>query len=159
MGRSEWLQVLLFLFRGARRSSFVQQCTSDTRVSGELIRWQVFDAMYFVTFWLAGCRNNNSPETGRPGRPRHTFQVQNSRKPARCQEMTVSGLTMASAERQMRDSQTHNRRSPEVNFGRFLADLRSTPIWCRRAKFSSWRVARERKSEDRVASGGVRNAH
>jgi len=38
----------------------------------------------------------------------------------------VSGLTMASAERQSRqrrDRQIHNRRSPEVNFGRFLADL------------------------------------
>ena len=34
------------------------------------------------------------------------------------------GLTMASAARQslqMRDRQTHNRRSPAVNFGRFLA--------------------------------------
>jgi hypothetical protein len=43
----------------------------------------------------------------------------------RCQATTVSGLAMASAERQsrqMRDSQTQNRRSPGVNFGRFLAD-------------------------------------
>ena len=64
--------------------------------------------------------------TGRPGWPRRTFQVQNKRKPARCQAMTVSGLTMASAERQSRqrcDRKIHNRRSPEVNFGRFLADL------------------------------------
>jgi hypothetical protein len=39
--------------------------------------------------------------------------------------MTVSGLMIASAERQsrqMRDSPIHNRRSPAVNFGRFLAD-------------------------------------
>jgi hypothetical protein len=60
--------------------------------------------------------------SGRPGWPRRTFQVQNKRKPARCQAMTVFGLTMASAERQSlqtRDSQTHNKRSPEVNFGRF----------------------------------------
>jgi hypothetical protein len=66
---------------------------------------------------------------------------------------------MASAERQSRqrwDRQIHNRRSPEVNFGRFLADLRSTPIWWRRAKFSSWRAARERKIEDRVARNVVR---
>jgi hypothetical protein len=73
--------------------------------------------------------------------------------------MTVSGLTMASAERQSRqrwDRQIHNRRSPEVNFGRFLADLRSTPIWWRRAKFSSWRAACERKIEDRVARNVVR---
>src|SRR5467141_1916375 len=40
--------------------------------------------------------------TGRPGWPRRTFQVQNKRKPARCQATTVSGLTMASAERQSR---------------------------------------------------------
>jgi hypothetical protein len=54
---------------------------------------------------------------------RRTFQVQNKRKPARCQATTVSGLTMASAERQSlqrRDSQTHNRRSVEVNLGRFF---------------------------------------
>src|SRR5215469_3339732 len=62
---------------------------------------------------------------GLPGCPRRTFQVQNSRKPARCQAMTVSGLTMAKAERQSRqnrDRQIQNRRSPEVNFGRFAAD-------------------------------------
>ena len=32
--------------------------------------------------------------TGRPGFPQRTFQVQNKRKAARCQAMTVSGLTM-----------------------------------------------------------------
>src|ERR1700732_366393 len=72
---------------------------------------------------------------------------------------TVSGLTMATAERQSRhrrDRQIHNRRSPEVNFGRFLADLRSTPIWWRRARFSSPRAARERQIEDRVARSVVR---
>jgi hypothetical protein len=60
------------------------------------------------------------------------FQLQKRQKPLRCQATTVSGSTTASAERQslqMRDSQTHNRRSPGVSFGRFLADLRSTPIW------------------------------
>src|SRR5215472_18460969 len=40
--------------------------------------------------------------TGRPGWPRRTFQVQNNRKPARCQAMTVSGLTITSVERQSR---------------------------------------------------------
>src|SRR5499425_1328357 len=62
---------------------------------------------------------------GRPGWLRRTFQVQNRRKPARCQATTVSGLTMARAERQsreVRDSQTHNRRSARVNFGRFFAE-------------------------------------
>ena len=65
--------------------------------------------------------------TGRPSWSRRTFQVQKKRKPARCQATTVSGLTMASAERQSRqrcDRQIHNRRPPGVNFGRFLADLR-----------------------------------
>jgi hypothetical protein len=60
---------------------------------------------------------------------------------------------MASAERQSRqrrDRQIHNRRSPEVNFGRFLADLRSTAIWWRRARFSSLRAACERKIENRI---------
>src|SRR6267143_542006 len=97
--------------------------------------------------------------TSRPGWPRRTFQVQNSRKPARCQAITVSGLTMVSAERQSRqkrDRQIHNRRSPDVNFGRALADLRSTPIWWRRAKFSSWTAARERKIENRVARSVAR---
>jgi hypothetical protein len=50
--------------------------------------------------------------TGRPGWPLRTFQVQNKRKPARCQATTVSGLTMASAERQSRqrwDRQIHKR--------------------------------------------------
>ena len=63
---------------------------------------------------------------GRPGLPCRTFQVQNRRKPARCQATTVSGLIMASAERQSRqkrDRKIHNRRSAEDHFGRFLADL------------------------------------
>jgi hypothetical protein len=67
--------------------------------------------------------------------------------------MTVSGWSMASAERQsvhMRDGKTHKRRSTGVNLGRFLADRCSTPIWWRRAKFSSSRAARERKIKRRV---------
>jgi len=69
--------------------------------------------------------------TGRPGFPQRTFQVQNKRKAARRQATTVCGLTMANAERQSRqrrDRQIHSRRSPEVNFRRFAADLWSTPI-------------------------------
>ena len=46
--------------------------------------------------------------------------------------------------------------SPEVNFGRFAADLWSTPIWWRSARFSSCTPARERKIEDRVARSDVR---
>src|SRR5712691_11514201 len=37
---------------------------------------------------------------GRPGFPRRTFQVQNNRKPFRCQPTTVSGLTITRALRQ-----------------------------------------------------------
>jgi hypothetical protein len=37
---------------------------------------------------------------GRPGWPRRTFQVQNTRNPLRCQSITVSGLTMTRADRQ-----------------------------------------------------------
>ena len=61
---------------------------------------------------------------------------------------------MASAELQplhTRDSETQRRRSTGVNLGRFLAERCSTPIWWRKAKFSSWRTTRERKIEDKVA--------
>jgi hypothetical protein len=96
-------------------------------------------------------RSRTSREmTGRPGRPRRTFQVQNRRNAARCHATTVSGLTMASAERQSRqrrERQIQNRRSPEVNFARFGADLCSTPIWWRRARFSSAPAARKRRIE------------
>ena len=94
--------------------------------------------------------------TGRPGCPRRTFQVQNRRKPLRCQAKTVSGLTIASVEcqpLQRRDRQTQSRRSTGVNFGRFFADLRSAPIWWRRATFSSSRSMRARK---RTQSGEER---
>src|ERR1700730_10949860 len=88
--------------------------------------------------------------TGRPGWPRRTFQVQNKQKQARCQATTVSGLTMASTERQSRqrrDRQTHSKRSPDVNFGRLFADRCSTLIWWRKARFSSSRTVRDRKIE------------
>src|SRR6516162_6188358 len=61
--------------------------------------------------------------SGRPGCPRRTFQVQNKRKPMRCQATTVCGLTRASVERQsrqIRDRETQRRRSMEVNLGAFL---------------------------------------
>jgi hypothetical protein len=41
-----------------------------------------------------------------------------------------------------------------VNFGRFLAERQSTPIWCRSARISTRRAARERKTESRVARNG-----
>src|SRR5437016_14165321 len=42
-----------------------------------------------------------------------------------------------SQSRQRRDRQIHNRPSPEVNFGRFLGDRRSTPPWWGRGRVSS----------------------
>jgi hypothetical protein len=45
--------------------------------------------------------------------------------------MTVSGLTMTSADRQsaqVSDNHSQKTRSATVNFGRFLAERRSTPI-------------------------------
>jgi hypothetical protein len=77
-------------------------------------------------------RFRTSCETvGRPVLPCRIFQVQNKRKPLRCQAMTVSGLTTTSAERQSAqtpDNHAHNTRSTTVNLGRFLAERRSTPI-------------------------------
>ena len=66
---------------------------------------------------------------------------------------------MASTERQsfqMRDRQTHKRRSAGVNRGRFLAERWSTPIWWRRARFSGSTAARERKIGDSVTRSVVR---
>src|SRR5207302_2615138 len=57
---------------------------------------------------------------------------------------------------QMANSQTHNRRSSGVNLGRFLTERCSTPIWCRRARFSNSRAARERKIENRVGRNAAR---
>ena len=62
-------------------------------------------------------RPNQRPDVGRHGRSpdaARLFQLQHSRKPRRCQAMTVSGLTMTSAVRhpvQTRDSQTQSKRS------------------------------------------------
>ena len=99
---------------------------------------------------------------GLPVVPCRTFQVQNRRKPLRCQAMTVSGLTMTSADRQSAqapDNHAQNKRSATVNFGRFLAERRSTPIWWRNARISTWRAARERKTENRVVRNGDKALH
>jgi hypothetical protein len=66
---------------------------------------------------------------GRPGCPCRTFRVHNSRKPLRCQATTVSGFTMTNVEgqsRQRRERETQKRRSPVLNFARFLRERRST---------------------------------
>ena len=67
---------------------------------------------------------------GRPGWPRRTFQVQNTRNPLRCQSITVSGLTMTRADRQPiqnrdiprnqhRDKRDQKNRSAAVSLGHF----------------------------------------
>jgi hypothetical protein len=84
--------------------------------------------------------------SGRPGSPLRTFQVQNSRKPLRCRPITVSGFTMARADRQPvrnRGSPAQRKRSTAVSFGRFTERCR-IPSWWRRAKISSCGAARER---------------
>jgi hypothetical protein len=65
---------------------------------------------------------------GRPGRPWRTFQVQSRRKAVRCQAMTVSGLTMTSAERQAAhtsDRPAQKSRSNAVSLGRFTERCRT----------------------------------
>src|ERR1700676_5034185 len=57
---------------------------------------------------------------------------------------------------QRRDRQIHNRRAAGVNFRRFAADLRSTAIWWRRARFSSSRAARDWRIERTDARSVVR---
>ena len=77
---------------------------------------------------------------GRPRFPRRTFQVQYRRKPLRCQTMTVAGFTISRSDFQSvqtRRNQTHKIRSAGRSFSRFGADRRSTPSWCRKARFSS----------------------
>src|SRR3954467_15485581 len=59
---------------------------------------------------------------GRPGLPCRTFQVQNSRKPLRCQAITVAALTMKTLVRhslQTDESQAHRIRSVVDSFGFF----------------------------------------
>ena len=105
-------------------------------------------------------RSRTSCETaGLPILPSRTFQVQNNRKPLRCQAMTVSGLTMISADLQSAqalDNHAQKTRSAMVNFGRFLAERRNTQIWCRSATISTWRAACERQTENIVERKGHR---
>src|SRR5713226_3465 len=71
---------------------------------------------------ISRVRSRVSLETG--GRPFRTrlFNVQYSRKPFRCQAMTVSGFTISRAERQpdqRRESQTHSTRSAAFSSSRW----------------------------------------
>ena len=63
--------------------------------------------------------------------PQRIFHFQNNRKPVRCHAMTVSGLTMTSADRQSGQtlhSHAQKSRSDDVNVGRFTERWR-TPGW------------------------------
>jgi len=99
-------------------------------------------------------RSRTSRDTsGLPGLPCRLFQVQYRRNPRRWQAMTVSGLTMMSAERQPDQrcsSHAHKRRSTSVSRTRPRCDLRSTFIWWRRARISNCKAARVWKQERRV---------
>ena len=67
------------------------------------------------------------------------FQVQNSRKPRRCDVTTVSGVTMCTAVRQPRQAcanHAHRRRSTNVRRRRGRRDRLMTASWCRRAMIS-----------------------
>jgi hypothetical protein len=86
---------------------------------------------------------------GTVGRPmwRRLFQAHHSRKPRRCQAMTVSGLTMTSAVRhpgQMRKSWPQSQRSAFASRNRRGRVCCSTCNWCRNARTSSWSAVRER---------------
>ena len=76
-----------------------------------------------------------------------------SRKPRRCQAMTVSGFTMTSAVRQpvqRRASPTQSHRSVFASRTRRDRVRCSTCNWCRKASTSSWSSARERSAVRRV---------
>ena len=111
---------------------FADTALSDVDAEFEKFAWIRGASQPGFSRHILRIRSRTSLEmTGRPGFPQRTLQVQNKRKAARCQATTVSGLTMANAERQSRqrrDRQIHSRRSPAVNLGRFPADLWSTPI-------------------------------
>jgi hypothetical protein len=129
------------------------------RIHGELLKLGFNLSETTVSRWL-----RRIPKTPDPGERWLTF-LRNHRDPIAAMDFfTVPTLTFSvlycffvighdrrkilrfnvtrnpNAERQspqIRDSQTHKRRSTGVNRGRFLAERCSTPIWWRRAKFSS----------------------
>ena len=81
------------------------------------------------------------------------LQAHHSRKPRRCQAMTVSGFTMTSAVRhsvQTRKRTTQNHRSALVRGSRRGRVRCSTCSWCCKASTSSWSAARERADVRRV---------
>lgn len=97
--------------------------SASSRCNGRYIRYMSVSRWYSVCFLVsvAGLcatlpKSRTSHETrGRPGFPRRTFQVQNCRNPWRYQPITVSGLTIASAERQ--SLQIRERSNPQHPVG------------------------------------------
>src|SRR5262249_34967738 len=86
-----------------------------------------------------------------------TFQVQNRRKPLRCQPTTVEAFMMRTPDLHPDHavvSQAHNSRSAVVNFGRFTERCR-TPIWWRNARISNWSAARHRNDANSDATRAV----
>ena len=93
-------------------------------------------------------RINAQTSAGTPGRPVRCwlFHVQNRRKPRRCQASTVAGCTTWSAARQPGhrfDSHAHSRRSTVVKRSRGRRERFAIANWCRSARISKCRAARE----------------
>ena len=83
---------------------------------------------------------------GRPGLPGLDFHLQYNLKPFRCHLMTVSGCTIARADRQfgqIPDSATQKTRSWGRSLGR-LTECLKTATCCRSARFSKAAPARPR---------------
>jgi hypothetical protein len=94
---------------------------------------------------------------GLPGLPRRIFQVQNKRKPLRCQPITVAALMIKIPDRhsfQTADNQAHSIRSVGVSFGRFTDRCR-TPSWWRSARISICRAIRLRKDARTVTNSAA----
>jgi hypothetical protein len=106
--------------------------------------------------------------SGGPGEPRvsHDWIDANtattcgrSRKPCRCQAMTVSRLTKMRVVRHpvsTRESTTQSQRSACASCNRRGGERCSTCSWCRKASISSWSAARDRAHVRR--SVGARQA-
>ena len=91
---------------------------------------------------------------GRPGLPGLDFHFQYSLNPFRCHLMTVSGWTIAKAERQFgqrRTGTTQKKRSRGRSFGR-LADCLNTATCCRRARFSTATAEQSPHARRRIPS-------
>src|SRR4029077_18612654 len=97
-------------------------------------------------------RRISNDTTGRPQR-RRDFQRQYSRKPARCERITVSGRTIASASYILGNSrQIPPNISLSIDANRSLLGLarRSTLICCLSIKISASSVARDRRQSKSV---------